>query len=178
VTGQLAAVLQYSVLGLSNAFILLSEFYGSSASQLPGICSKEVSYSLECACHVQGSSSLHVIGQKFYGTRKISKFKRNSNFPTAMPLDSSAYGLGGYRPDGRRKGDLRRFHAQISTQAAADGSSYLELGNTMISCTVNGPAEGRRAATSAGSSDARIEASISIAGFSGIDRKKASRNNR
>lgn len=95
-----------------------------------------------------------------------------------MPLDSSAYGLGGYRPDGRRKGDLRRFHAQISTQAAADGSSYLELGNTMIICTVNGPAEGRRAAAPGGGSDARIEANISIAGFSGIDRKKASRNNR
>lgn len=95
-----------------------------------------------------------------------------------MPLDSSAYSLGGYRPDGRKKYDLRRFHAQISTQAAADGSSYLELGNTMIICTVNGPAEGRRAATGGGGSEARIEVNISIARFSGIDRKKASRNNK
>ena len=93
-----------------------------------------------------------------------------------MPLDTSTYSLALLRLDGRRWNDLRRIHAQISTQAAADGSSYLEMGNTMVICTVNGPAEGRRAGTSGGGSEARIEAVVSIAGFSGIEKKKATRS--
>ena len=94
-----------------------------------------------------------------------------------MPLDTSTYSLALLRLDGRRWNELRRIHAQISTQAAADGSSYLEMGNTMVICTVNGPAEGRRAGTSGGGSEARIEAVVNIAGFSGIERKKAIRSN-
>ena len=93
-----------------------------------------------------------------------------------MPLDTSTYSLALLRLDGRRWNELRRIHAQISTQAAADGSSYLEMGNTMVICTVNGPAEGRRAGTSGGGSEARIEAVVSIAGFSGIERKRATRS--
>ena len=45
-----------------------------------------------------------------------------------MPLDTSTYSLALLRLDGRRWNELRHIHAQISTQAAADGSSYLEMG--------------------------------------------------
>jgi exosome complex component RRP41 len=95
-----------------------------------------------------------------------------------MPLDTSTYSLALLRLDGRRWNELRRIDAQISTQAAADGSSYLEMGNTKVICTVSGPAEGRRGASGGGSSDMRIEVEINIAGFAGVERKKRSRNDR
>ena len=60
-----------------------------------------------------------------------------------MPLPPSSYHLSSshLRLDGRRWNELRRIHAQISTQASADGSSYLEMGNTKVLCTVSGPQE-------------------------------------
>lgn len=96
-----------------------------------------------------------------------------------MPLDTSTYSLALLRLDGRRWNELRRLNAQISTQAAADGSSYLEMGNTKVICTVTGPAElkGTGGARSGGDkADVRVE--ISIAGFSGVDRKKRARNDK
>ncbi|KAK3697002.1 Exosome non-catalytic core component [Vermiconidia calcicola] len=92
-----------------------------------------------------------------------------------MPLDTSTYNLAGLRTDGRRWNELRRIHGQISTQAAADGSSYFEMGQTKIICTVHGPSEGRRTGGGGGrdqSNSARIDTEISIAGFSGVDRKR------
>ena len=62
-----------------------------------------------------------------------------------MPLDTGTYGLALLRVDGRLWNNLRRLNAQIQTQAAADGSSYLEMGNTKVMCVVTGPSEdGRR----------------------------------
>jgi exosome complex component RRP41 len=96
-----------------------------------------------------------------------------------MPLDTSSYSLALLRLDGRRWNELRRFTAQISTQAAADGSSYLEMGNTKVICNVNGPAEAKRAGTSSGGSgDATVVVEIGVAGFSGVDRKRRARNDK
>lgn len=96
-----------------------------------------------------------------------------------MPLDTSSYTLAHLRLDGRRWNELRRLHGQISTQAAADGSSYLEMGNTKVLCTITGPVESRRAGGSSSSSnDAKIEVDIGLAGFSGVDRKKRSKNDK
>lgn len=96
-----------------------------------------------------------------------------------MPLDTSSYSLALLRLDGRRWNELRRLNAQISTQAAADGSSYLEMGNTKVICTVSGPAEGRKVGGgSSGQNEANIQVDISIAGFSGTDRKKRARNDK
>lgn len=96
-----------------------------------------------------------------------------------MPLDTSSYALALLRLDGRRWNELRRLTAQISTQAAADGSSYLEMGNTKVICTVNGPAEGRRAGPSGGSSgEAVVVVEIGIAGFSGVERKRRARGDK
>ena len=98
-----------------------------------------------------------------------------------MPLDTSIYALSHLRLDGRRWNELRRIHAQISTQAAADGSSYLEMGNTKVICTVSGPAEARRGTTGGGQEErerASINVEIGIAGFSGIDRKRRGRSDK
>jgi len=90
-----------------------------------------------------------------------------------MPLDTSSYSLALLRLDGRRWNELRRLTASISVQPAADGSSYLEMGNTKVICTVTGPSEGKRGAQAAGGSgEAVVLVEIGIAGFSGTDRKK------
>ncbi|TKA71166.1 hypothetical protein B0A49_05195 [Cryomyces minteri] len=97
-----------------------------------------------------------------------------------MPLDSSTYALALLRLDGRRWNELRRMHAQISTQAAADGSSYLEMGNTKVICTVAGPSEGRRGGggQGGGGAEAKIEVEIGVAGFSGVERKRRGRGDK
>lgn len=96
-----------------------------------------------------------------------------------MPLDTSTYSLALLRLDGRRWNELRRITAQITTQAAADGSSYLEMGNTKVICTVTGPAEAKSAAgTRAGGDKADVRVEISIAGFSGVDRKRRAKNDK
>ncbi len=71
------------------------------------------------------------------------------------------------------------MHAQISTQAAADGSSYLEMGNTKVMCTVAGPSEGKKAASGgAGGGEAQVQVEIGIAGFSGVERKRRGRGDK
>ena len=98
-----------------------------------------------------------------------------------MPLDTSAYSLALLRVDGRRWNELRRCHAQIRTQAAADGSSYLEMGNTKVMCVVNGPTEPRRGGAGGGggaseqTKEAQVIVSIVVAGFSSVDRKRRGR---
>ncbi|KAA6415375.1 MAG: ribosomal S5 domain 2 [Lasallia pustulata] len=97
-----------------------------------------------------------------------------------MPLDTSTYALALLRLDGRRWNELRRIHAQISTQAAADGSSYLEMGNTKVICTVAGPAESRRGGGGGGAegNNASVQVEIGIAGFSGVERKRRGRGDK
>ncbi|KAK5658964.1 hypothetical protein OQA88_1782 [Cercophora sp. LCS_1] len=103
-----------------------------------------------------------------------------------MPLDTSAYSLGLLRVDGRRWNELRRIHAQIRTQAAADGSSYLEMGHTKVMCVVTGPTDpgARRGAAGggggggAGGAGAEVVVSIVVAGFSSVDRKRRGRQDK
>jgi len=106
-----------------------------------------------------------------------------------MPLDTSTYNLALLRVDGRRWNELRRVHAQIRTQAAADGSSYLEMGNTKVMCVVTGPSEPgpRRGGAGGGASGgggsgaggkAEVVVGIVIAGFSSVDRKRHGRGDK
>lgn len=97
-----------------------------------------------------------------------------------MPLDTSAYSIALLRPDGRRWNELRRLSAQISVQPSADGSSYLEMGNTKILCTVAGPAEGKRTGGGGSGSggEALVVVEIGVGGFSGVDRKKLGRGDK
>ena len=94
-----------------------------------------------------------------------------------MPLDTSTtYRLTRLRLDGRRWNELRLIEAQISTNPASSGSSYLAMGNTVVLCTVHGPAEGRRSDTVAGGrgGGAVVSVVVNIAGFASIERKKKS----
>jgi exosome complex component RRP41 len=98
-----------------------------------------------------------------------------------MPLDTSTYSLALLRVDGRRWNELRRLHAQIRTQDAADGSSYLEMGHTKVMCVVTGPSEQqvqRRGGQQAPRDTAAINVNVVVAGFSGVDRKKRGRNDK
>jgi exosome complex component RRP41 len=95
-----------------------------------------------------------------------------------MPLDSSTYSLAHLRVDGRRWNDLRRLQAQMSTQAAADGSSYFEMGNTKVICTVSGPQEQKRGGPRDTGAEAKIEVEVNFAGFSGTDRKKRAKGDK
>ena len=107
-----------------------------------------------------------------------------------MPLDTSAYNLALLRVDGRRWNELRRVHAQIRTQAAADGSSYLEMGHTKVMCIVTGPIEpsqqrrgggGTVASAGSGASQtktAEVVVNIVVAGFSSVDRRRRGRNDK
>ena len=63
---------------------------------------------------------------------------------------------------------------QMSTQAAADGSSYLEMGNTKVMCTVTGPSEssGGGGGRNRDGSAALVQVEVGVAGFSGVDRKR------
>ncbi|KAH6650477.1 3' exoribonuclease family, domain 1-domain-containing protein [Chaetomium tenue] len=107
-----------------------------------------------------------------------------------MPLDTSTYNLALLRVDGRRWNELRRVHAQIRTQAAADGSSYLEMGHTKVMCVVTGPSEpgprrggvggagGGGGGGSGAGGKAEIVVGIVIAGFSSVDRKRHGRGDK
>lgn len=100
-----------------------------------------------------------------------------------MPPSTSTYALSSLRIDGRRWNEIRRIHAQISTQASADGSSYLEIGNTEILCIVSGPSEAlqRRGRGGGGGGGggrgedenrASVEVEVLMAGFAGVDRPR------
>jgi exosome complex component RRP41 len=132
-------------------------------------------------CQPKGSTWL-VLAQAQAGVAKISALLcaiRTLQAKPQMPLDTSSYSLALLRLDGRRWNELRRINAQISTQAAADGSSYLEMGNTKVICTVSGPAEGRRiGGGGVAGSEATIQVEISIAGFSGVERKRRTRGDK
>ncbi|CAK7230102.1 Exosome non-catalytic core component [Sporothrix bragantina] len=106
-----------------------------------------------------------------------------------MPLDTSTYSLALLRVDGRRWNELRRCHAQVRTQAAADGSSSWEMGNTKVMCVLTGPSEPgpKRAGTvsvggntsGAGSeTHAEVIVNIVVAGFSSVDRRRRGRTDK
>ncbi|KAK8857324.1 ribosomal protein S5 domain 2-like protein [Apiospora arundinis] len=102
-----------------------------------------------------------------------------------MPLDTSTYNLALLRVDGRRWNELRQQKAQMGVQPSADGSAYLEMGNTKIQCIISGPNERDVKATSSASTaptsnglGATVAVSIMIAPFATVDRKRRGRNDK
>ena len=49
----------------------------------------------------------------------------------------------GFRFDGRRPSELRQIHCKMGVYKQADGSAYIEQGNTKVLATVYGPHEVR-----------------------------------
>ena len=47
----------------------------------------------------------------------------------------------GFRIDGRRPNELRKIACRMGVFTQADGSSYVEQGNTKVLCAVYGPHE-------------------------------------
>ena len=50
----------------------------------------------------------------------------------------------GFRVDGRRADELRRLQCRLGVFTQADGSAYVEQGNTKVLAAVYGPHEVRR----------------------------------
>uniref|UniRef100_A0ABI7VU49 Exoribonuclease phosphorolytic domain-containing protein n=1 Tax=Felis catus TaxID=9685 RepID=A0ABI7VU49_FELCA len=63
----------------------------------------------------------------------------------------------GYRVDGRRAGELRKIQARMGVFAQADGSAYIEQGNTKALAVVYGPHERDRAWTGEGQRERETE---------------------
>jgi len=78
----------------------------------------------------------------------------------------------GFRADGRRVHELRKLNCRVGVFEQADGSAYLEIGNTRVLAAVYGPHEIRgRAGKGAGQERAVINCQYSMATFSTSERK-------
>lgn len=85
----------------------------------------------------------------------------------------------GLRMDGRKSGELRRIRCNLGVFGQADGSAYLEQGNTKVLAAVYGPHEVRGALKSKTSHDrALINCQYSMAVFSTGERKRRPRGDR
>ncbi|KCV71255.1 hypothetical protein H696_02205 [Fonticula alba] len=88
----------------------------------------------------------------------------------------------GLRLDGRRVNELRRLRVRSGPLTDADGSSYLELGNTRVLVAVYGPREvssAKAARQTTQSSDrATVCCQFSMATFSGGERRRKIKGDR
>ncbi|XP_015706597.1 exosome complex component RRP41 [Coturnix japonica] len=78
----------------------------------------------------------------------------------------------GYRADGRRAAELRKVRARMGVFAQADGSAYIEQGNTKALAVVYGPHEPRGPRSKALSDRAVLNCQYSMATFSTAERKR------
>lgn len=78
----------------------------------------------------------------------------------------------GYRIDGRRAGELRKIQARMGVFAQADGSAYIEQGNTKALAVVYGPHEIRGSRSRALPDRALVNCQYSSATFSTGERKR------
>uniref|UniRef100_A0A8U8AXS8 Uncharacterized protein n=1 Tax=Geospiza parvula TaxID=87175 RepID=A0A8U8AXS8_GEOPR len=73
----------------------------------------------------------------------------------------------GFRADGRRPDELRKVRARLGVLARADGSAYLEQGNTKVLAAVYGPHEVRGSRAKAPPDRALLSVRCSSAPFAG-----------
>ncbi|XP_053322537.1 exosome complex component RRP41 [Spea bombifrons] len=78
----------------------------------------------------------------------------------------------GYRVDGRKAGELRKIQARMGVFAQADGSAYIEQGNTKALAVVYGPHEIRGSRSKALHDRAVVNCQFSMATFSTSERKR------
>ncbi|CAM9516801.1 unnamed protein product [Discosporangium mesarthrocarpum] len=79
--------------------------------------------------------------------------------------------LAGLRPDGRRAREIRRVRCRFGVFKGADGSAYLEMGQTKVIAIVKGPREVNRRADMR-HDQAIVRCEYKLAPFSGSERKK------
>uniref|UniRef100_A0A8C5PXB1 Exosome complex component RRP41 n=1 Tax=Leptobrachium leishanense TaxID=445787 RepID=A0A8C5PXB1_9ANUR len=78
----------------------------------------------------------------------------------------------GYRVDGRKAGELRKIQARMGVFAQADGSAYIEQGNTKALAVVYGPHEIRGSRSKTLHDRAVVNCQYSMATFSTGERKR------
>nr|CAG4641960.1 EOG090X0BHT [Eurycercus lamellatus] len=84
----------------------------------------------------------------------------------------------GLRLDGRKPNELRRIRCSLGIFAQADGSAYLEQGNTKVLAAVYGPHEIRGAKSKALHDQVLVNCQYSTATFSMGERKRRPRGDR
>ncbi|KAI8384245.1 ribosomal protein S5 domain 2-type protein [Radiomyces spectabilis] len=83
----------------------------------------------------------------------------------------------GLRIDGRRANELRKITAKTSVFSQADGSAYIEQGNTKCLAAVYGPREARHRMQML-ADRALINVEFNVAPFSTSERKKRTKNDK
>ncbi|KAM5125934.1 exosome complex component RRP41 [Mantella aurantiaca] len=78
----------------------------------------------------------------------------------------------GFRQDGRRPGELRKIQCRMGVFAQADGSAYVEQGNTKALASVYGPHEIRGSRGKTLHDRAVVNCQYSMATFSTAERKR------
>uniref|UniRef100_T1J870 Putative exosome complex component RRP41 n=1 Tax=Strigamia maritima TaxID=126957 RepID=T1J870_STRMM len=84
----------------------------------------------------------------------------------------------GLRIDGRRPNELRKIRCKLGVFTQADGSAYIEQGNTKVLAAVYGPHEIRGSRANAIHNNALINCQYSMATFSTGERKRRPRGDR
>uniref|UniRef100_A0A8B9N0Z9 Exosome complex component RRP41 n=1 Tax=Accipiter nisus TaxID=211598 RepID=A0A8B9N0Z9_9AVES len=84
----------------------------------------------------------------------------------------------GYRADGRRPAELRKIRARMGVFAQADGSAYIEQGNTKALAVVYGPHEMRGSRSKALPDRALVNCQYSVATFGTGERRRRPRGDR
>jgi len=85
----------------------------------------------------------------------------------------------GFRVDGRKFNELRRIRCNLGVFQQADGSAYIEQGNTKILAAIYGPHEPSLSLKSKASNDiCLINCEYSQAAFSRVERKMRPRGDR
>ncbi|KAF9984250.1 Exosome complex component RRP41 [Mortierella antarctica] len=83
----------------------------------------------------------------------------------------------GLRIDGRRPAELRKITSTTSVLSQADGSAYLEHGNTKVLAAVYGPREARRRAQAL-HDRAILNVEFNVAPFSTGERRRRTKNDK
>lgn len=81
----------------------------------------------------------------------------------------------GLRVDGRRHNELRKIHCRLGVFGQAEGSAYLEQGNTKVLAAVYGPHEIRGSRLKLQHDKVNINCQYSMATFSTAERKRRPR---
>jgi len=94
--------------------------------------------------------------------------------PTHSPCSNSNLGL---RVDGRRPEELRKITSTTAVLSQADGSAYLEHGNTKVLAAVYGPREARHRALVL-HDRAILNVEFNVAPFSTGERRRRTKNDK